>query len=115
MLLARGRASATPATSTATRARRDMARTSPEARRMDLEILEGLALSEDRSGALAQLLPGSAEHDYYRCLHAQHAGRLDEAEQILEEWGARHGHDAAYERLRLRQLLLRVNDDPDAV
>ena len=82
---------------------------------MDLEILEGLALSEDRSGALAQLLPGSAEHDYYRCLHAQHAGRLDEAEQILEEWSGRHGHDAAYERLRLRQLLLRVNDDPDAV
>lgn len=82
---------------------------------MDLEILEGLAVSEDRSGALAQLLPGSAEHDYYRCLHAQHAGRLDEAERILEEWGARHGEDAAYERLRMRQLLLRVNDNPDAV
>jgi hypothetical protein len=82
---------------------------------MDLEILEGLALGEDRSGALAQLLPGSQDHDYYRCLHAQHAGRLDEAEQILEEWGARHGHDVAYERLRLRQLLLRVNDNPDAV
>ena len=49
---------------------------------MDLEILEALALG-DRAGALAQLLPGSEDHDYYRCLHAQHAGTLDEADAIL--------------------------------
>ena len=92
-----------------------MARTLPDARWMDLEILEALAVGEDRSGALAQLLPGSQDHDYYRCLHAQHAGRLDEAAAILEEWGARHGHGAAYERLRVRQMLLRVHEDPDAM
>lgn len=46
---------------------------------MDLELLEALALSGDRSAALAQLLPGSEDHDYYRALHAQQRGALDEA------------------------------------
>jgi hypothetical protein len=38
---------------------------------MDLEPLESLALSDDRAAALAQLLPGSEDRDYYRCLQAQ--------------------------------------------
>ncbi|MEO7734691.1 MAG: hypothetical protein ABIY55_27285, partial [Kofleriaceae bacterium] len=75
---------------------------------MELEILEALALSDDRRAALAQLLPGSEDHDYYRALHAQHRGALDEAAQVLEAWPDRHGRTARYERLRLRQLLYRV-------
>src|SRR5436305_10769675 len=83
---------------------------------MDLEILEGLALSEERTSALAQLLPGSEDHDYYRCLHAQHAGALDDAERILEQWTERHGSGRdRYERLRLRQQLCRLGQDPGAV
>src|SRR4029078_7918454 len=66
---------------------------------MDLEILEALALSDDRSAALAQLLPGSEDHDYFRCLHAQHAGALDEAEQILDAWAERHGRSERFERV----------------
>ncbi|TMQ24747.1 MAG: hypothetical protein E6J90_07305 [Deltaproteobacteria bacterium] len=69
---------------------------------MDLDILEALALSDDRSGALAQLLPGSEDHDYYRALHAQHRGALDEADAVLRTWPERHGHTAGYDRLRLR-------------
>ena len=72
---------------------------------MELEILEALALSTDRRGALSHLLPGSEDHDYYACLHAQHAGDLDAAETILEAWSGRHGHSERLERLRLRQLL----------
>ena len=53
---------------------------------MDLEILEALALSDDRSAALAQLLPGSEDHDYYRALAAQHRGALDEADAMLAAW-----------------------------
>jgi hypothetical protein len=81
---------------------------------MDLELLEALALSDDRSAALAQLLPGSEDHDYYRALHAQHRGALDEADAVLAAWPDRHGHTPRYDQLRLRQLLHRVTTTPDA-
>ncbi|HMG24119.1 MAG TPA: hypothetical protein VK607_22445, partial [Kofleriaceae bacterium] len=79
---------------------------------MDLDLLEALALSDDRSAALAQLLPGSEDCDYYRALHAQHRGALDEAEAVLRTWTERHGHTAGYDRLRIRQLLYRVTGSP---
>jgi hypothetical protein len=75
---------------------------------MELEIHEALALSDDRSAALAQLLPGSEDHDFYRCLRAQHTGALDEADAILRDWPERHGQTPRFDRLRLRQLLYRV-------
>jgi hypothetical protein len=81
---------------------------------MDLETLEALALSDDRGAALAQLLPGSEDHDYYRALHAQHRGALDEVDQVLAAWPDRHGHTPRYDRLRLRQLLHRVTATPEA-
>jgi hypothetical protein len=80
---------------------------------MDLEILEALALSDDRSAALAQLLPGGEDHDYYRALHAQHRGALDEADAVLATWPERHGATAAYERLSLRQSMYRVAAAPE--
>ncbi|MEJ7598800.1 MAG: hypothetical protein WKG01_12910 [Kofleriaceae bacterium] len=79
---------------------------------MDLEIREALALSDDRTAALGQLLPGSEDHDFYRCLEAQHAGRLDDADRILHGWPERHGATERFERLRLRQLMYRVTTDP---
>ena len=82
---------------------------------MDLEILEALALSDDRAAALGQLLPGSEDHDYYAGLHAQHRGALAEADTILEAWPGRHGNTERYGRLRLRQLLYRLGVTPDAV
>src|SRR5262245_42270993 len=81
---------------------------------MDLEIHESLALSDDRSRALAQLLPGSEDHDYYRCPHAQQTCALADADAILEQRPERHGHTDRYERLRLRQLLYRVTAEPVA-
>ncbi len=79
---------------------------------MDLEILEALALSDDRPAALAQLLPGSEDHDYFTCLHAQHRGALPEAQRIIEAWPERHGHDDRLSRLELRQLMYRVMREP---
>src|SRR5215468_4429916 len=79
---------------------------------MDLELLEALALSGDRSAALAQLLPGSEDHDYYRALDAQHRGALHEAEAVLNSWPERHGHTPGYDRLHARQLLYRVTASP---
>ncbi|HSK04839.1 MAG TPA: hypothetical protein VK932_26500, partial [Kofleriaceae bacterium] len=75
---------------------------------MDLELREALALSDDRSAAIERLLPGSEDHDYYRCLRAQHGGALDEADAILRAWPDRHGATARYHELRLRQLLYRA-------
>jgi hypothetical protein len=82
---------------------------------MDLEILEALALGQDRAAALGQLLPGSEDHDYYAALHAQHRGDLDEAETIIEAWSGRHGRGEGLDRLRLRQLLYRLGEDPQSV
>ena len=75
---------------------------------MDLELREGLALDADRARAIAQLLPGSEDHDYYRCLHAQHAGALDEADRLLDAWP--HGDGERVRRLRLRQLVCRATE-----
>lgn len=72
---------------------------------MDLEQLEALAFGEDRDAALAQLLPGSSDHDYYRCVHLQQRGKLEEAQRIIDDWANRHG-DGRNEILRMRQRLL---------
>ncbi|HEY8380132.1 MAG TPA: hypothetical protein VIK91_26765, partial [Nannocystis sp.] len=82
---------------------------------MDLEQLEALALSDDRTAALAGLLPGTPEHDYWRGVHLQHRGQLADVETILSTWKRRHGrHDEHYSRLRRRQLLLVAGRDLEA-
>ena len=81
---------------------------------MDLELREAIALSEDRSAPISRLLPGSEDHDFYRCLAAQHRGALDEADAILHAYPERHGATARYERLRQRQLLYRAGGDVPA-
>lgn len=79
---------------------------------MDLEQLEALALSDDRAAALTGLLPGTAEHDYWRGVHLQHRGELDEVDAILSGWKRRHGRtDEHHARLARRQLLLRSGRD----
>ena len=81
---------------------------------MDLEQLAALALSDDRSAALAGLLPGTPEHDYWRGVHLQHRGELDEVDAILSGWRRRHGRtDDLHTRLSRRQLLLRAGRDLD--
>jgi hypothetical protein len=79
---------------------------------MDLEQLEALALADDRSAALAELLPGTPGHDYWRGIHLQHRGQLDEVDGILSTWQRRHGGtDDSHARLKRRQLLLRAGKD----
>ncbi|MCB9575343.1 MAG: hypothetical protein H6709_24975, partial [Kofleriaceae bacterium] len=80
---------------------------------MDLEQLEALALADDRDAVLAQLLPGTEDHDYWRGVHLQHAGRLDEVDDLLAGWAKRHGHGRdAHTRLARRQRLLRAGASP---
>ena len=79
---------------------------------MDLEQLEALALADDRAVALARLIPGTDDHDYHRCVRLQQQGALDEAQAIVDAWPEKHGHGAALERLKRRQLLYRLAVDP---
>jgi hypothetical protein len=72
---------------------------------MDLEQLEAFALGDDREAALARLVPGTEEHDYYRALWLQQRGRFDEVDGLLEGWASRHGQSERRERVRRRQLL----------
>jgi len=81
---------------------------------MDLELLEALALDEDRAAALARLIPGTDDHDYFRCVALQHAGDLDGADAVIRAWPQRHGRGDRYQRLRRRQLLYRLGVDPAA-
>ncbi|HEY0250328.1 MAG TPA: hypothetical protein VGC41_02335, partial [Kofleriaceae bacterium] len=80
---------------------------------MDLEILEALALSDDRTAAREHLLPGSEDRDYFSALHAQHRGDLEDAQRIIDAWPERHGSNQSYRRLQLRQLMYRVVREPD--
>ena len=58
---------------------------------MDIEQLEALALSDDRAAALARLVPGSEDHDYWRAIDLQHRGALDAVDALLATWRDRHG------------------------
>jgi hypothetical protein len=82
---------------------------------IDTDLLEALALSDDRAAALEALLPGTAPHDYYRGVHLQNQGKLDEVDELLRVWKARANHEEGpYQSLRRRQLLLRAGADLSA-
>ena len=78
---------------------------------MDIEQLEALALSDDRSAAVAHLVPGSEDHDYWRAIALQHRGALAEVDALLATWRDRHGDSEARRRLQRRQRLLAAGAD----
>jgi len=80
---------------------------------MDIEQLEALALSDDRTAALASLVSGSEDHDYWRAIELQHRGAYPEVDAILAAWPSRHGETARYQRVALRQRLLLASVDLD--
>ncbi|MFO0736312.1 MAG: hypothetical protein U0270_10540 [Labilithrix sp.] len=84
---------------------------------MELGELEQLALGTDRAAALAALMPGTTEHDYWRGVFLQHEGRLDEVDEILRTWADRYGgyQDDFHSRLSRRQLLAKAQRDLAAV
>jgi hypothetical protein len=82
---------------------------------MDIEQLEGLALGDDRAAALAGLVAGTEEHDYWQAVHHQHAGALAQVDAMLARWRSRHGDTSLRARLDRRQLLLRAGVELAAV
>ncbi|MCE9579786.1 MAG: hypothetical protein K8W52_42105 [Deltaproteobacteria bacterium] len=75
---------------------------------MEIEQLEALAFADDRAAAIATLIPGTDDHDYFTCIAAQHAGRLDDAQRVIDAWPGRHGWGGRLDRLARRQVLLRL-------
>ena len=74
---------------------------------------ETFALASDRARALEQLIPGSPEHYFYSCLHAQNEGDLAKVDELLAAWRQRHGRgDGQQDRIEARQALLRYQSDP---
>ena len=82
----------------------------------EIGFVEKFALALDREQALRDLLPGTPDFFFYRALHAQNTGRLDEARKLLQEWKTAHRTDPRYEELEARQLVLEYDrGDPNAL
>lgn len=77
-------------------------------------FLEDFALATDRAKTLEQLIPGTAEHSYYQCLHLQQTGQFDAVPALLQAWIQRHGRSAQTKEIENRQALLTYARDPAA-
>src|SRR5207248_1486375 len=73
---------------------------------------EDFALAPDRAVPLKQLIPGTPEYYFYRCLDLENQGKLDEADQVLAEWIKRHGENERTQEIQNRQALLRYEKQP---
>ncbi len=81
----------------------------------EFALAELFALAEDRTRALDQLVPGTEDYYYYRCLYHQHRGELAEVDRLLTGWEERHGDTERRQQLVHRQALLRYPDQPAEV
>ncbi len=75
-------------------------------------FLETFALADERGAVLDELVPGTSDHYFYRCLHAQHSGELDAVDGLLSTWIQRHGREQRVEEIENRQALLRAETRP---
>jgi len=72
----------------------------------EIGFVEDFALAPDRERALAQLIPGTRDFYYYKCLHLQNSGRLGEVRGVLKLWRDRHGTTSRLIEIENRQALL---------
>ncbi len=80
----------------------------------EVGYVERFALADDRTEALAELIPGTEAYYYYHCLHFQNTDQLERVEQLLASWIERHGRTEQVQEIRNRQALLRYAADPEA-
>ena len=78
----------------------------------EIGFVEDFALSPDRERALAQLIPGTRDFYYYKCLHLQNSGRLDEVAGVIKLWRDRHGTTNRLIEIENRQALLEYDAAP---
>jgi hypothetical protein len=80
----------------------------------EVGFLEDFALARDREEALKQLIPGTEDDFFFRALHFQNTGRLEEAAKLLPPWIERHGRTARVIEMENRQALLGYTKEPRA-
>lgn len=73
---------------------------------------EDFALAADREDALKQLVPGTEDSFYYRSLHLQHQGKLQEVDKLLADWIAKFNETPRAKEIRRRQWLLKYRQQP---
>jgi len=78
----------------------------------EIGFIERFALAKDRAEALKELIPGTEDFYYFSALHAQHEGRLAEADGFLEPWRERFGETERFQEIRNRQALLKYGTNP---
>ena len=72
----------------------------------EIGFAEKFALATDRRAALSDLIPGTEEYFYYKCLHHQNEGELADAQALLEKWRAQLGETPRVQEMHARQMLL---------
>ena len=78
----------------------------------EIGFIETFALSEDRSSAISELIPGTEDFYFFNSLLAQQENRLGDVDALLETWIKRHGTTQRVVEIQNRQALLRYADDP---
>ncbi|MAB89974.1 MAG: hypothetical protein CMJ90_11005 [Planctomycetes bacterium] len=77
----------------------------------EVGLVESFALAQDRAKAIEQLVPGTEDYYYYRCLERQHAKAFDEVNSLLATWIKRHGRSQRVREVENRQALLTYETD----
>ena len=77
----------------------------------EVGFIEDFAI-RDREAALKQLIPGTEDYYYFRCLNFQNTAQLDKIDAELKLWVERHGRTARVIEIENRQALLKYDKDP---
>lgn len=79
----------------------------------EIGFIEDFSLADDRSEVLKQLIPGTSDHYYYHCLHAQHLGDARQVRKMLELWIKRDRYAPGVKEILNRQALLEYEQHPE--
>ncbi len=78
----------------------------------EIGFIEDYSLSENRTEAMKQLIPGTEDYFYYRCLNFLNTGDLAQAEAEIKKWIDAFGNTPRVELVRNRHALLLYSKDP---
>lgn len=84
------------------------------ARAGEIGFAETFALAEDREKALEELVPGTEDFFYYRCLHLLATERPAACDPLLADWVRAHGETPRVWEIRSRRALATYDADPKA-
>lgn len=72
----------------------------------EIGFIENFALAKDRAQVLPQLIPDTEDYFYYHVLFYQSAGKVADAQAMLNRWVEKLGWSDMARRMEARQLML---------